>query len=289
MEPVFVVGPRRGGRARVGRAAAARRPTHYVVEEYLPLSHAPVWHDGRLESRALMLRVFLARRRPRRLPRDAGRAVAHRRRAIGTIVSSQRGGSSKDTWVLSDAPVDAVVAAAGPLRAARTSARATRTCRAARPSTCSGWAATPSAARTARGCCAPCSSRLTDADALARASSRVVSARLRSARVCSTRPTRGRRDVGDRPPTLELAALLADLFDRADASQPRVQRRADRARRRRRARSPVVRQLAPAQPAARSCSRATSPAPLDLDDALDADRPASSCRSSPSAASRWRT
>ena len=30
----------------------------WVVEEPMPLSHAPVWHGGRLESRAVMLRVF---------------------------------------------------------------------------------------------------------------------------------------------------------------------------------------------------------------------------------------
>ena len=74
-------------------------PDAYVVEEFLPLSHAPVWHDGRLESRALMLRVFLLadgrgdyRMMPGGLSRIAG-AVRH-------VVSGQRGGSSKDTWVL---------------------------------------------------------------------------------------------------------------------------------------------------------------------------------------------
>ena len=68
----------------------SRARTRYVVEEFLPLSHAPVWHDGRLESRALMLRVFLRRRRPRRLPRDAGRAVAHRRRGAPCRVGAAR-------------------------------------------------------------------------------------------------------------------------------------------------------------------------------------------------------
>ena len=51
---------RRRAAASSGRAASAPRPDAYVVEEFLPLSHAPVWHEGRLESRALMLRVFLA-------------------------------------------------------------------------------------------------------------------------------------------------------------------------------------------------------------------------------------
>ena len=35
-------------------------PERYVIEEYIPLSHAPVWDDGRLQGRALMMRVFLA-------------------------------------------------------------------------------------------------------------------------------------------------------------------------------------------------------------------------------------
>ena len=59
----------------------------------------------RLESRALMLRVFLLtdgrgdyRLMPGGLSRIAG--------ADRQIVSGQRGGSSKDTWILSDVPVE---------------------------------------------------------------------------------------------------------------------------------------------------------------------------------------
>lgn len=75
-----------------------------VVEEYLPLSHAPSWQEGRIESRALMLRVFLIadgrgdyQMMPGGLSRIAGDDPG--------IVSGQRGGSSKDTWVVSSAPV----------------------------------------------------------------------------------------------------------------------------------------------------------------------------------------
>jgi uncharacterized circularly permuted ATP-grasp superfamily protein/uncharacterized alpha-E superfamily protein len=103
MEPVFVqnldANDRREWAVRLGTT-----PDAYVVEEFLPLSHAPVWHEGRLESRALMLRVFLLADgrgdylvMPGGLSRIAG-AVRH-------VVSGQRGGSSKDTWVLSDVPV----------------------------------------------------------------------------------------------------------------------------------------------------------------------------------------
>ena len=57
MEPVF--GRTSTPTARGVDGAARRHARAYVLEEYLPLSHAPVWHEGRLESRALMLRVFL--------------------------------------------------------------------------------------------------------------------------------------------------------------------------------------------------------------------------------------
>ena len=80
-------------------------PDRYVVEEFLPLSHAPVWHGDRVESRALMLRVFLLtdgrgdyQLMPGGLSRIAG--------ADRQIVSGQRGGGSKDTWILSSVALD---------------------------------------------------------------------------------------------------------------------------------------------------------------------------------------
>jgi len=79
-------------------------PDAYVVEEFLPLSHVPVWHEGRLESRALMLRVFLladGRGDYTMMPGGLSRIAGEDRH----VVSGQRGGSSKDTWVLSDVAV----------------------------------------------------------------------------------------------------------------------------------------------------------------------------------------
>ena len=138
-----------------GGSGSPTTPDAFVVEEFVPLSHAPIWHDGQLESRTLMLRVFLAadgrggyELMPGGLSRIAGENWA-------PIVSSQRGGGSKDTWVLSDAPPVGAVAVAPHARAG--AGRTTSACRAARPSICSGWAATPSEPRTARGCCARCS------------------------------------------------------------------------------------------------------------------------------------
>jgi uncharacterized circularly permuted ATP-grasp superfamily protein/uncharacterized alpha-E superfamily protein len=103
MEPVFVsdldANARREWTERLGTT-----PDAYVVEEFLPLSHAPVWHDGRLESRALMLRVFLladGRGDYRLMPGGLSRIAGEDRH----VVSGQRGGGSKDAWVLSDVPV----------------------------------------------------------------------------------------------------------------------------------------------------------------------------------------
>ena len=76
----------------------------YVVEEFLPLSHAPAWRNERLESRALMLRVFLladGQGDYRVMPGGLSRIAGDDRH----VVSGQRGGSSKDTWVLSNLPV----------------------------------------------------------------------------------------------------------------------------------------------------------------------------------------
>jgi uncharacterized circularly permuted ATP-grasp superfamily protein/uncharacterized alpha-E superfamily protein len=80
-------------------------PERYILQSYLPLSHAPVWRGGRLESRAVMLRAALVSdgrgdycALPGGLTRSSGEDAQ--------VVSSQRGGSSKETWVLSRAPVE---------------------------------------------------------------------------------------------------------------------------------------------------------------------------------------
>jgi uncharacterized circularly permuted ATP-grasp superfamily protein/uncharacterized alpha-E superfamily protein len=107
MEPVFLADLDTAGRS-AWRRRFDEMPDAFVVEEFVPLSHAPTWHDGRLESRTLMLRVFVAadgyggyELMPGGLSRIAG--------AMGPIVSSQRGGGSKDTWVLSNAPSSGTV------------------------------------------------------------------------------------------------------------------------------------------------------------------------------------
>jgi len=80
------------------------RPYEYVAQEQVALSTAPVWDAGHLYSRNLVLRTYVLNTgsgwiaMPGGLVRVAG--------ADGPVVSMQRGGHSKDAWVLSDAPVD---------------------------------------------------------------------------------------------------------------------------------------------------------------------------------------
>lgn len=80
------------------------RPFEYVAQEQVPLSTAPVWDNGRLFSRSLVFRTYVLNTgsgwiaMPGGLVRVAG--------VEGPVVSMQRGGHSKDTWVLGDLPVD---------------------------------------------------------------------------------------------------------------------------------------------------------------------------------------
>jgi uncharacterized circularly permuted ATP-grasp superfamily protein/uncharacterized alpha-E superfamily protein len=90
-------------------------PGRFVLEEYLPLSHVPVWDGRRFESRALMLRVFLAADGHGDYCVMNG-GLARIGGSERELVSGQRGGGSKDTWVLSDRPVERVSLLRGRLK-----------------------------------------------------------------------------------------------------------------------------------------------------------------------------
>ncbi|WP_374266231.1 circularly permuted type 2 ATP-grasp protein [Zoogloea sp.] len=84
-------------------------PSAFVAQELVKLSRAPIWaggHRRKLRTRAMGLRVYAALTPegytvlPGGLARVAG--VENMR-----ILTLQKGGSSKDTWVLSDGPVSA--------------------------------------------------------------------------------------------------------------------------------------------------------------------------------------
>jgi uncharacterized alpha-E superfamily protein len=82
------------------------RPNDYVAQELVHLSQAPVWDRAqpRLLARSIGLRVFACATpngyyvMPGGLTRVAGAADQR-------VISMQRGGSSKDTWVLTTGPV----------------------------------------------------------------------------------------------------------------------------------------------------------------------------------------
>ncbi|MGN6581692.1 MAG: circularly permuted type 2 ATP-grasp protein [Bordetella sp.] len=87
------------------RARIEQSPDAHTVQAYLPLSQAPTWHKSRIVPRAAMVRMFaLADGQGgwHVLPGGLTR-IANRQQQI---VSMQRGGSSMDTWVTTDGPVD---------------------------------------------------------------------------------------------------------------------------------------------------------------------------------------
>jgi uncharacterized circularly permuted ATP-grasp superfamily protein/uncharacterized alpha-E superfamily protein len=108
-EPVLLDGLDEPARAQWHRRVLAA-PDRYVLQARVPLSRAPVWAGGRLEGRGLTLRVFLAsdgRGDYQVMPGALARIMVDG----GQAVSGQRSASSKDTWVLSEAPVDTMVPA----------------------------------------------------------------------------------------------------------------------------------------------------------------------------------
>jgi uncharacterized circularly permuted ATP-grasp superfamily protein/uncharacterized alpha-E superfamily protein len=80
------------------------RPYEYVAQEQIALSTAPIWDNGRLDSRSLVLRTYVLNTGNGWLAMPGG--LARVSGADGPVVSMQRGGLSKDIWVLSDSPVN---------------------------------------------------------------------------------------------------------------------------------------------------------------------------------------
>ena len=88
------------------RARIESAPADYTVQAYLPLSQAPTWTAGRIVPRASMVRVFALAREDGTwhiLPGGLTRVASLDQQ----VVSMQRGGSSLDSWVLTDGTVDA--------------------------------------------------------------------------------------------------------------------------------------------------------------------------------------
>lgn len=82
-----------------------RQPYNYSGQELLHLSTAPVWQENGLAMRRVVLRVYVAAVGDSWAVMPGGLARVSPS-SDSPVVSMQRGGGSKDTWVLSDGPVD---------------------------------------------------------------------------------------------------------------------------------------------------------------------------------------
>ena len=103
MEPVFGAGLATAEKQKMAQELRSR-PHDYVAQEQVALSSAPVWDHGHLFSRSLVLRTYVLNTGSgwQALPGGLVRVAD----AEGPVVSMQRGGNSKDAWVLWDQPVD---------------------------------------------------------------------------------------------------------------------------------------------------------------------------------------
>jgi len=103
LEPIFADRLSQEQRRTLAEQILAK-PMEYVGEEKLPLSTTPALVGSRLEPRQLVMRIYLAAKddtftvMPGGLTRFSGSPDT-------MIVSMQRGGGSKDTWVLATGPV----------------------------------------------------------------------------------------------------------------------------------------------------------------------------------------
>jgi uncharacterized circularly permuted ATP-grasp superfamily protein/uncharacterized alpha-E superfamily protein len=103
VEPMFGEDLDERGRARVVAMLRAR-PQMYVAQELVQLSQAPVCDRAQVRASAIGLRVYACASPNGYVVMPGGLTRA----ATGNdarVISMQRGGSSKDTWVLSTGPV----------------------------------------------------------------------------------------------------------------------------------------------------------------------------------------
>jgi uncharacterized circularly permuted ATP-grasp superfamily protein/uncharacterized alpha-E superfamily protein len=83
----------------------ADRGADVVLQEPVRLSTMPVWHDGRLEPRPFILRVYLTRQADSWAMMPGGFVRVGRRDDIHAI-SLQRGALTADAWIPSDGPIE---------------------------------------------------------------------------------------------------------------------------------------------------------------------------------------
>ncbi|KAF0143359.1 MAG: hypothetical protein FD153_505 [Rhodospirillaceae bacterium] len=83
------------------------RPYNYVAQEMVSLSTAPVWNNDRLEPRPVVTRAHLAAYGGSYTVMPGGLTRVASADGLSTV-SMQHGGTSKDTWVLSEKPVEPI-------------------------------------------------------------------------------------------------------------------------------------------------------------------------------------
>jgi uncharacterized circularly permuted ATP-grasp superfamily protein/uncharacterized alpha-E superfamily protein len=103
MEPVFGVELPQAEKSRFAEQLRAN-PHEYVAQEQVALSSAPVWENGHLNSRSVVLRTYVLNTGHGWIAIPGG--LTRVADTEGSVVSMQRGGHSKDAWVLWDGPVD---------------------------------------------------------------------------------------------------------------------------------------------------------------------------------------
>ena len=103
MEPVFGSELPHAEKGKFAERLRAR-PHEYVAQEQVALSTAPVWDNGCLNSRSVVLRTYVLNTGSEWNVIPGG--LVRVAEAEGSVVSMQRGGHSKDAWVLWDSPVD---------------------------------------------------------------------------------------------------------------------------------------------------------------------------------------
>lgn len=98
-----------------GIDAVEADPDAWTVQGRLVFSRAPLWRDGAIDTRSAGLRVYAiadGRGHWHALPGGMTRVAA----GVPTTVSMRRGGTSLDTWVIAEGPVDAFSMLPPPLR-----------------------------------------------------------------------------------------------------------------------------------------------------------------------------
>ncbi len=106
VDPMFGEDLDERGAKRVAAMLRAR-PNDYVAQEIVQLSQAPVWdraHPSRLLARAIGLRVYACASPNGYVVMPGG--LTRVASADARVISMQRGGSSKDTWVMAAGPVN---------------------------------------------------------------------------------------------------------------------------------------------------------------------------------------